>query len=119
MTYIPAENPSKDVINKNLPDDINVFAIKRVTKGFNSKSQCDARTYSYTLPTFAFAPEHMESFQETAEYQDLEKRIQSLSVIDGKPYHEYRLPEDRKQKLSELLKYYEGTHAYHNFTRHM
>ncbi|XP_058797806.1 pseudouridylate synthase 1 homolog [Phymastichus coffea] len=111
------ENPCKDSINENLPKDIKVFAIKRVTKGFNSKSQCDARTYSYTLPTFAFAPEHIESYQETGEFQDIEKRIQHLSTINGKPYSEYRLPEDRKQQLSDLLKYYEGTHNFHNFTR--
>ena len=30
--------------------------IKRVTKGFDSKNYCDSRTYSYVIPTFAFAP---------------------------------------------------------------
>ncbi|KAJ8686283.1 hypothetical protein QAD02_022077 [Eretmocerus hayati] len=110
------ENPSKDAVNKNLPDDIRVFAIKRVTKGFNSKSQCDARTYSYTLPTFAFASENLEQFHESDVFHDPEKRMQQLSTIDGKPYHEYRLPKDKHEKLVELLKLYEGTHRFHNFT---
>ncbi|XP_070154676.1 pseudouridylate synthase 1 homolog isoform X3 [Polyergus mexicanus] len=38
------ENPDKTVINKFLPDVIRVFGIKRVTKGFNSKNQCDAQS---------------------------------------------------------------------------
>lgn len=116
LIYFSAENPCKDTININLPEDIRVFAIKRVTKGFNSKSQCDARTYSYTLPTFAFAPENLEQFQETAEYHDLEKRLEQVSIIEGKPFHEYRIPQERKEKLADLLKFYEGTHNFHNFT---
>ncbi|OXU29479.1 hypothetical protein TSAR_012937 [Trichomalopsis sarcophagae] len=110
------EDPSKESINETLPEDIRVFAIKRVTKGFNSKSQCDARTYSYTMPTFALAPENLELFQEMAEYNDIEKRMEQLSIIDGKPFHEYRLPQERKEKLTDLLKVLEGTHNFHNFT---
>ncbi|XP_014236386.1 tRNA pseudouridine synthase A [Trichogramma pretiosum] len=110
------ENPCKDTLNTYLPDDIRVFAIKRVTKGFNSKSQCDARTYSYTIPTFAFADENMEEFAETAEFVDVDKRMEQLSTIDGKPYHEYRLPKEKLEELREMLKLYEGTHNFHNFT---
>ena len=36
------------------PRTIQINEIKRVTKNFNSKSACDARTYEYLLPTFAF-----------------------------------------------------------------
>ena len=43
-------------INSFLPSEIRVHAIKRVTKNFNSKTACDARTYLYMMPTFAFAP---------------------------------------------------------------
>lgn len=32
-------------------------AIKRVTQSFDAKIACDARTYSYMLPTFAFSPD--------------------------------------------------------------
>ena len=44
-------------IQKYLPDNprtIQVNEIKRVTKNFNCKSACDARTYEYLLPTFSF-----------------------------------------------------------------
>lgn len=32
-----------------------VFGFRRVTKNFHAQKNCDGRTYSYTLPTFAFA----------------------------------------------------------------
>uniref|UniRef100_A0A8D8BWI3 Pseudouridylate synthase 1 homolog n=1 Tax=Culex pipiens TaxID=7175 RepID=A0A8D8BWI3_CULPI len=80
-------------LNKDLPEQIRVFAVKRVTKGFNSKSNCDARTYTYTLPTVAFAAHGEEVSVET-----------------------YRAPEDRIQKVQETLKLFEGTKNFHNFT---
>lgn len=42
--------------NAFLPDQIRVMGLKRVTRGFNSKAMCSARTYEYLLPTYAFAP---------------------------------------------------------------
>lgn len=80
-------------INQHLPPQIKVFAAKRVTKGFNSKSNCDARTYSYMLPTVAFSPYENNATME-----------------------EYRLSEDKIEYVQELLKTYVGTKNYHNFT---
>ncbi|KAH0822550.1 hypothetical protein GEV33_000205 [Tenebrio molitor] len=50
------ENVEVSKINENLPEVIRVFGIKRVTKGFNSKVQCDSRSYIYLLPTVSFIP---------------------------------------------------------------
>ncbi|MFT7796874.1 tRNA pseudouridine synthase A, mitochondrial [Arapaima gigas] len=47
-------------INTHLPPQIQVLGLKRVTGGFNSKNKCDARTYSYMLPTIAFAPKELD-----------------------------------------------------------
>ncbi|GMT04412.1 hypothetical protein PENTCL1PPCAC_26586, partial [Pristionchus entomophagus] len=44
-----------EFINSKLPDDIRVFGFRRVTKNFHAQKNCDGRTYSYTLPTYAFA----------------------------------------------------------------
>lgn len=82
-----------DAINSDLPKDIKIFAVKRVTKGFNSKSTCDARTYSYTLPTYALT-KHDETFNENT----------------------YRLPPERLEELNKILNLYEGTKNFHNFT---
>ncbi|XP_037547968.1 tRNA pseudouridine synthase A-like, partial [Nematolebias whitei] len=40
-------------INNHLPPQIRALGLKRVTQSFNSKNKCDARTYSYMLPTVA------------------------------------------------------------------
>ena len=49
------ENEDEDFrkqLNKELPDDVTVFAIIRSTNRFNSKLNADDREYSYYLPTF-------------------------------------------------------------------
>lgn len=70
-----------------------MFAVKKVTKGFNSKTTCDARSYSYTLPTYSF-------------------------VKDGEDFTNstFRLSSERLEELNKLLSMYVGTKNYHNFT---
>lgn len=82
-------------LNSDLPDDIRVFAVHRVTKGFNSKDQCDFRTYSYTLPTIAFS-EHSQ-----------------LDSVDQKGF---RVDPARLDRVNEVLQLFEGTKKFHNFT---
>lgn len=79
-------------INEHLPEQIRAMSIKRVTKGFNSKGSCDSRTYSYTVPTFAFSTS-AEDYTNT-----------------------FRISSDLLQRVSSLFKLYEGTHNFHNFT---
>ncbi|XP_058060493.1 pseudouridylate synthase 1 homolog [Anopheles bellator] len=88
------DNLDINALNSELPPAIRVYAVKRVTKGFNSKTNCDARTYTYTLPTIAFAPED-------------EKGLEILT---------YRLPAERLQRVNEVLALYVGTKNFHNFT---
>ncbi|KAG5862948.1 hypothetical protein JTB14_033690 [Gonioctena quinquepunctata] len=80
-------------INAELPEVIRVFAYKRVTKGFNSKSQCDSRTYIYLIPTVAFAPHDKEVSQK-----------------------DYCLDDETHTRINELLKNFLGTKNYHNYT---
>lgn len=87
------ENLNIDKINDQLPDDIRVFGYKRVTKGFNSKSQCDSRTYTYMLPTVAFANQNETVSQNT-----------------------YRIDSGTLNKINELLKNFVGTKNFHNYT---
>lgn len=110
-------NVNKEDINKHLPKDIRVFGIKRVTKGFNSKNQCDARTYRYIVPTFALAPESPDflKLEDEAEV-DEEIRYKQLSTINGDPYTTFRLNPKMLDDLNTVLKLLEGTHNFHNFT---
>lgn len=72
--------------------------MKRVTQGFNSKNHCDARTYSYLLPTVAFCPkDHL-----------LEDPASSPSS--------FRLEPQALQRANRLFALYQGTHNFHNFT---
>ncbi|XP_046851620.1 tRNA pseudouridine synthase A-like isoform X2 [Xenia sp. Carnegie-2017] len=79
-------------INENLDPQIRVFALKQVTRGFDCKSRCTSRTYQYLLPTFAFAP----TFAHTTK--------------------NFRITDEIEQKLNDVLKNYEGTKNFHNFT---
>lgn len=80
-------------INEHLPPHIRVLGLKRVTGGFNSKNKCDARTYMYMLPSFAFASKDS----------------------DG-PLEEYRLSTDTLKHANRLFSCYKGTHNFYNFT---
>ncbi|XP_005403028.1 PREDICTED: tRNA pseudouridine synthase A, mitochondrial isoform X2 [Chinchilla lanigera] len=82
-----------DKINSHLPSHIRILGLKRVTGGFNSKNRCDARTYFYMLPTFAFAHKDRDVQDET-----------------------YRLSAETLQQVNRLLACYQGTHNFHNFT---
>ncbi|XP_075146248.1 pseudouridine synthase 1 isoform X2 [Haematobia irritans] len=80
-------------LNDDLPDQIRLFGIERVTKGFNAKDQCNARTYTYTMPSIAFA-----EFNDKTEYE------------------KFRLSPERLKKAQEVLEMFEGTKNFHNFT---
>lgn len=91
--HYSADEIDIDAINKDLPTEIMIFGVKRVTKGFNSKEKCDARTYTYTLPTISFADHEQDVSMDT-----------------------YRLSDEKLDKLNGLLKLFEGTKNFHNFT---
>ncbi|GJQ87875.1 hypothetical protein Trydic_g1146 [Trypoxylus dichotomus] len=82
-----------DKINSLLPEVIRVFGYKRVTKGFNSRLQCDARTYLYMLPTIAFS-----------------------KFTDDVTQENFRLGESSLEEINKSLIRFVGTKNYHNFT---
>ncbi|RZF40218.1 hypothetical protein LSTR_LSTR011992 [Laodelphax striatellus] len=88
------EETKVDDINEHLPEQIRVIAIRRVTKGFNSKSSCDGRTYSYMLPTFALAPPDVAA-----------------------PTIDYRISKETLDKVNDIIGQFKGTHNFHNFTK--
>lgn len=87
------EDINVEALNQDLPDDIKVFAVKKTTKGFNSKTTCDARTYSYTLPTYIFTKDN-EEINETS----------------------FRLSSERFEELNKVLNLFIGSKNFHNFT---
>lgn len=79
-------------LNEILPKQIRVFGYAKVTKSFDSKNNCDGRTYTYILPTFAFCP------------------------IEENLTENYRVTEEIIDKVNETLRFLTGTHNFHNFT---
>ncbi|XP_053200553.1 pseudouridylate synthase 1 homolog isoform X2 [Panonychus citri] len=79
-------------INALLPPMIRVIAAKKTTLKFDCKNYCDGRTYAYLMPSYALAP--------LEEKNDLSYRIK-LEHID---------------RFNQILKKYEGTHNFFNFT---
>jgi len=90
-----AEELDLEAFNADLPEQIRLFGVERVTKGFNAKDQCNARTYTYTLPTmaFAFCEEKVEDLHDT-----------------------FRISPELLDKVKDTLNLYEGTKNFHNFT---
>lgn len=84
---------SVEALNRDLPPDIRVFGMKRVTPKFDARFSCSGRTYSYTLPTIAFS-----------------------HYNDQSTMKEYRVPADRLQRATEILSLYRGQTNFHNYT---
>lgn len=79
-------------INALLPSQIRVIAGKRTTKFFDCKNFCDARTYSYLMPSFALCP------------------------VDQITSESFRLKPETLKEFNDILLCYKGAHNFHNFT---
>ncbi|CAD5116613.1 DgyrCDS5486 [Dimorphilus gyrociliatus] len=90
--FSDVDNPVEK-LNSSLPPEIRVLAMRRVTKGFNCKNNCDSRTYTYLIPTHAFSPKD----------------------DDLKP-SQYRIDTASREKVDECLSKFVGVHNFHNFT---
>ena len=84
------ETPDK--LNAHLPHQIRAMEMRRATKSFDSKNSCDSRTYSYTLPTFAFAH------------------------VDELTNEQFRITPERLAEVSAVLRRFVGTHNFFNYT---
>eukprot|EP00300_Choanocystis_sp_HF-7_P033318 c45638_g1_i1.p1 GENE.c45638_g1_i1~~c45638_g1_i1.p1 ORF type:complete len:511 (+),score=127.77 c45638_g1_i1:28-1533(+) len=100
-----SEEEVAQAINSHLPPKFRVFAIRRVTRSFHAKMNCDHRCYEYVCPTFAFGVRgtgthhvrHLETLGEQPPEEDVEKGdvpplgavrivgVPALARPDGKP----------------------------------
>ncbi|KOX76281.1 tRNA pseudouridine synthase A, mitochondrial [Melipona quadrifasciata] len=96
VSLLLPQEVNKEDVNKHLPNDIRVFDIQRVIKTFNKDQNFLKLDIDDEI--------------------DEEQRLKDLSVINGKPYKEFRLTPEMLDKLNNVLKLFEGTHNFHNFT---
>ncbi|KAJ3331042.1 tRNA pseudouridine synthase 1 [Blyttiomyces sp. JEL0837] len=96
--------------------------VVRVTNSFNAKNQCDSRVYEYLLPTYilANAPSdlypHSLAAKEAGNPDMPNDRDGKTGIKDPEFRKSFRLSETKLQHLKDILKAYEGTFNYHNFT---
>lgn len=83
--------------NSHLPEDIRIFGFVRVTGGFNSKRDCSSRTYQYILRTEILRP--------SPKHPDWDK------------HEEWTYGPAEQERFRDMIKRYEGTHSFHNFTK--
>lgn len=79
-------------VNHSLPEDIRLMGCKRVTASFDAKNFCDARTYTYLMPSFALCP-----------MTDIMKE-------------DYRITDDLLKTFNSTLQGFIGSRKFHNFT---
>ncbi|CAF1494441.1 unnamed protein product [Adineta ricciae] len=91
LKLVPMDNLTK-LVNEQLPKQIRMFGVKRVAASFNSKNSCDARTYIYILPTYAFCP------------------------VEEITKESYRVTPEVLQLAKDVASEYLGSHNFHNFT---
>lgn len=121
-------------INDNLPPCIRVLGYHRVVKGFDARKACHSRRYEYIFPAWMFDPsvrpvrvdvgQTDEAVEENssapAEYRDdnedesRQKTQIRTKLSDRDP--NFVFDEGCVQRLSNILKEFEGAHNFHNFT---
>ncbi|VDP77006.1 unnamed protein product [Echinostoma caproni] len=93
---LPEDGYIKDKLNSALPDHIRIIDVIRVTRSFNAQTACSHRVYDYFFPTYALAPRDLPGGDEA--------------------HWKYRVPAERLTQANTILKRFEGTHNFYNFT---
>ena len=100
-----------DKINEHLPSQIRVLGYNRTVKGFDARKACDRRRYEYIFPEWMFDPSLQptdKTFVDMTAAEFLERR-------DPKYVFDYGAVE----RMNCILKQFEGTHNFHNYTVRM
>ncbi len=114
----------RELINKELPDDIIILDVLRAARSFVAKTGRDKVRYQYMLPSF-LVQDHKTTKQilkdvtGSANGNSL-KEWSSLSPEEINELREalktYRAPKETLEKLKETLSRFCGTRKYHNYT---
>jgi tRNA pseudouridine38-40 synthase len=121
-------------VNELLPLDIRLLAVTKVTKAFNSHTNCSNRRYCYLLPTYTLLDviemntllhgayinqgpiidcARMGGFAEPGSTKYL--GFDSLKSV-RKNLADYRVTSEKLELFRRALDFFVGTKSYHNFT---
>lgn len=116
-----------DRIHENLPDQIRILGYQRVVRGFDARKACDKRRYEYIFPAWVFDPavKSVENEGSTG-VTTLPTSKQKESMSTQLKHYERRslstrdpnfvFDDDCTAKMTAILKQFEGTHNFHNYT---
>jgi tRNA pseudouridine38-40 synthase len=123
-TSLAPEKSLSEHINSFLPPELRVWSSTRVQGSFHARTMCDSRKYEYNLPTYVFLPPKYGTV--------MSKRLQGLGVklgdfwdklgLDGGfkddlvARRKWRIDGKTMDDIRNVLKAYEGSHNFHNFT---
>eukprot|EP01052_Picozoa_sp_SAG31_P022543 SAG31_NODE_1797_length_7244_cov_8.328621_1_plen_403_part_00 len=95
----PLEDMVK-AVNEQLPPTVRVFQALSAPKNFDAKTNCSMRRYEYMLPTYALLPPSM-----------LPAALAQPGLL-----HPMDVLADGLSEFRRVLRSFEGTHQFHNFT---
>ncbi|KAF8315465.1 tRNA pseudouridine synthase [Clavulina sp. PMI_390] len=108
-----------DHVNSFLPPQIRVWQILRTTNNFNT---CDSRIYEYLFPSYILMPPHPASqlgarLARSSATSDPDTPTSEPSIEELDELHKkFRATPDQLARFQEVLKQFEGTHNFHNYT---
>ncbi|KAF8074960.1 pseudouridine synthase [Lyophyllum atratum] len=125
-------------INEELPPEIRLWGYVRVQNSFNARMVCDSRKYTYFFPSYLLLPpkpgsgldrslqQYVASLSFDPEVQaaDREKMLHPFWADADLSGHDEELARKRAwrvapaqvERLRDIVKKFEGTHNFHNFT---
>ncbi|ESK97812.1 pseudouridylate synthase [Moniliophthora roreri MCA 2997] len=133
ITEVPGIDNMLDRLNELLPPEIRVWDLQRVQNSFNARSQCDGRKYTYFFPSYLLIPPKPSSALDRA-FKDYATSISREVTYTSDPFwnvpnaetsaadedftrkRAWRATPAHVERLREIVKRFERTHNFHNFT---
>lgn len=121
----PTEEVANNIRKTLEPLRMRLYGIKKVPKRFIGHKAARSRVYSYTIPTAILLPNDLSKEVEALRESDAQLLPDPAKANRKFPEREYTvgktLPLFKNitvdtSKFIELMKRYEGTHSFHNFT---
>ncbi|KAF9565823.1 tRNA pseudouridine synthase [Agrocybe pediades] len=130
---IPGVDDLVTKINDELPPEIRLWGYVRTQNSFNARMICESRKYTYYFPTYLLIPpkptsnfyriwsENVKSSEgadsaPSISYEFWEGHDNSTKEEDMARKRAWRINPEQVEQLRLLVKRYEGTHNFHNFT---
>ncbi|KAF9269171.1 pseudouridine synthase [Marasmius fiardii PR-910] len=133
ITEVPGVDNMMNCVNELLPPEIRVWDFQRVQNSFNAHTLCDGRKYTYFFPSYILIPPKPGCALDKA-FKDYAASISQEVAYTSDPFwnvpgietstveedftrkRAWRASPAHMERLREIVKRYERTHNFHNFT---